>query len=185
MTTLEALTVAIDSHPPTHGHTRRVRASAVTLARAMGVTDPSMLDAIDQAAFLHDVGKLAVPDQICNKPGRLTEYEYEVMKQHVEFGVALLATLPLPSPVLPIVKSHHENWNGTGYPQGLRGDDIPLGARILSVVDCFDALTSERPYRSRLDPSGAIEIVVKQRGAMYDPTVVDAFVEMSACQPGH
>jgi HD-GYP domain-containing protein (c-di-GMP phosphodiesterase class II) len=101
------------------------------------------------------------------------------MKQHVDIGVAMLSPLPLPSPVVPIVHSHHENWNGTGYPQGLQGGEIPLGARILSVVDCFDALTSDRPYRSRLAATEAMHIVLERRGTMYDPAVVDTFVHMS------
>jgi putative nucleotidyltransferase with HDIG domain len=179
MTTLEALSLAIARDQGTHEHTQRVRTSAVSLARAVGVTDEAMIEAIDKAALLHDVGKLAVPERICNKPGRLTESEFEVMKQHVDIGVAMLSRVRLPGQVVPIVHSHHENWNGTGYPQGLQGCQIPLGARILSVVDCFDALTSDRPYRARLAPAEAMNIVVERRGTMYDPAIVDTFVHMS------
>jgi putative nucleotidyltransferase with HDIG domain len=178
MTTVEALTLAIARDQATHEHTQRVRTSAVSLARAFGVTDEAMIDAIDQAALLHDVGKLAVPPRICNKPGRLTNSEFEVMKQHVDIGVVMLSRVPLPEPVVPIVGSHHENWNGTGYPRGLQGREIPLGARILAVADCFDALTSDRPYRSRLDPATAMDIVVQRSGTMYDPDIVDTFVTL-------
>ena len=179
MTTVEALTTAIARDTVTNEHTQRVRASAVSLARAFGVTDEETIEAIDKAALLHDVGKLAVPARICNKPGRLTPSEFELMKQHVDIGVAMLSRVPLPSTVVPIVHCHHENWNGTGYPQGLQGPEIPLGARILAVVDCFDALTSDRPYRARLPLTKALEIVLERRGTMYDPAIVDTFVHMS------
>ena len=121
MTTVEALTLAIARDTATIEHTQRVRTAAVNLARAVGVTDEALIEAIDKAALLHDVGKLAVHERICNKPGRLTASEFEVMKQHVDIGVAMLSRVLLPSPVVPIVHSHHENWNGTGYPQGLQG----------------------------------------------------------------
>jgi putative nucleotidyltransferase with HDIG domain len=178
MTTVEALTIAIARDQATLEHTQRVRTSAVSLARAFGVTDEAMIEAIDKAALLHDVGKLAVPSRICNKPGRLTESEFELMKQHVDIGVAMLSRVPLPGPVVPIVRCHHENWNGTGYPRGLQGSEIPLGARILAVADCFDALTSDRPYRSRLDPAAALDIVLERSGTMYDPEIVETFVTL-------
>ncbi len=185
MTTVEALTAAIAREQPILEHTQRVRASAVSLAREVGVTDQAMIEAIEKAALLHDVGKLAVPSRICNKPGRLTESEFELMKQHVDIGVAMLSRVPLPGSVVPIVQSHHENWNGTGYPQVLQGDEIPLGARILAVADCFDALTSDRPYRSRLDPIVAMDIVIERSGTMYDPEIVDAFITLRERQTRH
>ena len=104
---------------------------------------------IEAAALLHDTGKLAVPEHILNKPGKLTAAEFEKMKRHVDVGADILSLVEFPYPVVPIVQCHHENWDGSGYPRGVAGEDIPIGARILSVVDCFDALTSDRPYRRR------------------------------------
>jgi diguanylate cyclase (GGDEF)-like protein len=124
------------------------------------------------------MGKLAVPDYILNKPGPLTPAEYERIKLHASAGADILSSIEFPFPVVPIVRHHHENWDGTGYPDGLKGTDIPLGARILSVVDCFDALTSDRPYRPRFSDGTALEIVLQRRGVMYDPVVVDAFVRV-------
>jgi putative nucleotidyltransferase with HDIG domain len=136
------------------------------------------VQAIMAAALLHDVGKLAVPEHILNKPGRLTGPEFEVMKRHAPAGAEILSVVGFPYPVVPIVRHHHESWDGTGYPDGISGEDIPIGARILSVVDCYDALTSHRPYRPRLEDSAALQIIVERRGTMYDPRVVDAFVKM-------
>ena len=157
-------------------HLERVRRYAITLARAICVADKSLLEAIDEAALFHDIGKLAIPEHILNKPGPLTQTEFDEMKQHVELGAAMLSVLSLRSTVVPIVRSHHENWDGSGYLCGLKGKAIPLGARILSVVDCFDALTSDRPYRSKLPAEEALVIVRERAGTMYDPVVVDTFV---------
>ena len=131
--------------------------------------------AIEAAALLHDMGKLAVPEYILNKPGPLTPAEFEKMKLHASVGADILSAIDFPYPVVPIVRHHHENWNGNGYPDGIAGTDIPIGARILSVVDCFDALTSDRPYRPRLSDREALEILAARRGTMYDPLVVDTF----------
>ena len=114
------------------------------------MTDELEVQAIKAASLLHDVGKLAIPEHILNKPGELTPAEYEMMKRHAPIGADILSAIDFPYPVAPIVRHHHENWDGTGYPDGLAGEDIPIGARILSVVDCYDALTSDRPYRPRL-----------------------------------
>ena len=140
----------------THGHIRRVQGAALGLARELGMTDEDTLKAIEAAALLHDTGKIAVPEHILNKPGKLTPAEFEKMKLHAPIGAEILSSIEFPYPVVPIVRHHHENWDGTGYPDGLRGTDIPLGARILSVVDCFDALTSDRPYRSRMTSEASI-----------------------------
>ena len=110
------------------------------------------------------MGKLAVPEYILNKPGKLTPAEFEKMKLHASVGADILSAIEFPYPVVPIVRHHHENWNGTGYPDGISGTDIPIGARILSVVDCFDALTSDRPYRPRLSDSEAVKILLERRG---------------------
>src|SRR5207302_10824336 len=162
----------------THGHIRRVQAYAVGLAKALGVTDPAQISAIEAASLLHDMGKLAVPEYILNKPGPLTPAEFEKMKLHASVGAGILSAIAFPYPVVPIVRHHHENWNGTGYPDGLRGSEIPVGARILSVVDCFDALTSDRPHRPRLSNDEAIEILMERRGSMYDPLIIDTFTKV-------
>lgn len=177
--TIETLAMAIDAKDDvTHSHVRRVQAYAVALAREIGVTDELTVKAIEAAALLHDTGKLAVPEHILNKPGRLTPAEFDEMKRHVDIGGDILALVDFPYPVVPIVRCHHENWDGTGYPRGVAGTDIPIGARILSVVDCFDALISDRPYRKRLTDEAALDILRERRGRMYDPQVVDAFIRI-------
>ena len=176
LSTIETLAMAIDAKDQiTHGHIRRVQAYAVGLARHVGVTDDSLLKAIEAAALLHDMGKLAIPEHILNKPGKLTPAEFEKMKLHAGIGADILSAIDFPYPVVPIVRHHHENWDGSGYPDGLSGTTIPIGARILSVVDCFDALTSDRPYRTKLTDQQALDILLERRGKMYDPLVVDTF----------
>jgi putative nucleotidyltransferase with HDIG domain len=181
LSTVETLATAIDAKDGvTHDHIRRVQSMAVALTRALGVADEAALKAIHAAALLHDTGKLAVPEHILNKPGKLTPAEFEQMKRHAAIGAEILSAVEFPYPVVPIVRHHHESWDGTGYPDGLKGDAIPLGARILSVVDCYDALTSDRPYRRALSDDDALAIVCERRGTMYDPAVVDAFVALQA-----
>jgi putative nucleotidyltransferase with HDIG domain len=173
---IEALAHAVDAKDEvTHDHTRRVQDETVRLARVLGVENEGDIQAIKAAALLHDVGKLAIPEHILNKPGRLTPAEFEIMKRHAPIGADILSVIGLPYVVAPIVRHHHEGWDGTGYPDGLSGDRIPLGSRILAVVDCFDALTSDRPYRPRMEDRDALQIVSDRRGTMYDPQVVDAF----------
>jgi putative nucleotidyltransferase with HDIG domain len=186
LSTIETLAMAIDAKDQvTHGHIRRVQRFAVGLARALGVTDDRQIRAIEAAALLHDMGKLAIPEFILNKPGRLTPREFAVMKTHAAVGADLLSSIQFPYPVVPIVRHHHESWDGSGYPDGIKGADIPLGARILSVVDCYDALTSDRPYRPALAPEAALDILLQRRGRMYDPLIVDTFVrEHSALSVG-
>jgi diguanylate cyclase (GGDEF)-like protein/putative nucleotidyltransferase with HDIG domain len=179
LSTIETLAMAIDAKDQvTHGHIRRVQAYAGGLARAIGIRDHQILKAIEAAALLHDMGKLAIPEHILNKPGKLSEAEFAKMKLHASVGADILSAIDFPYPVVPIVRHHHENWDGTGYPTGLRGTDIPIGARILSVVDCFDALTSDRPYRPALSDQQALSILLERRGTMYDPLVVDTFVQV-------
>ena len=181
LSTIETLAMAIDAKDQiTHGHIRRVQRYAVSLARYIGITDSSLISAIEAASLLHDMGKLAVPEYILNKPGKLTPAEFERMKLHASVGADILSAIDFPYPVVPIVRHHHECWNGAGYPDGLAGVAIPIGARILAVVDCFDALTSDRPYRPRLSDDEAIMIVLDRRGSMYDPVVVDAFIAIHA-----
>jgi len=179
LSTVETLAMAIDAKDDvTHSHVRRVQTYAVGLARALKVTDEPTLKAIEAAALLHDTGKLAIPEHILNKPGRLTAPEFEKMKQHVDIGADILSLVEFPYPVVPIVRCHHENWDGSGYPRGIAGTQIPIGARILSVVDCFDALTSDRPYRRALSNEDALAILRERRGSMYDPLAVDTFIEI-------
>jgi len=175
--TVEALANAVDAKDRyTHGHIRRVQAYAVALAESMGVTDERELMGIKAGALLHDIGKIAIPEFILNKPTVLTETEYEKMKIHPAVGAVMLKDIEFPYPVLPLVKSHHERWDGNGYPEGLKGEEIPLSARILSLVDCYDALTTNRPYRSPMSPPQIIELFRKESGRAYDPNVVESFV---------
>jgi putative nucleotidyltransferase with HDIG domain len=179
ISTIETLATAIDAKDQvTHGHIRRVQQWALALAAELGVHDPGQMKAIEAAALLHDMGKLVVPEHILNKPGRLTPGEFDKMKRHASVGADILSSVRFPYPVVPIVRYHHENWDGTGYPSGLRGVAIPIGARILAVVDCFDALTSDRPYRKALSDEEAVAILVQRRGTMYDPMVVDMFLQV-------
>ena len=177
--TVETLAIAVDAKDQvTHGHVRRVQRHTLALARALGLVDSIELKALEAASLLHDVGKLAIPDHILNKPGALTSTEYATMKTHANIGATILATVHFPFPVVPIVRHHHENWDGSGYPDGISGEHIPLGARILMVVDCFDAVTSDRPYRRKLSDDDGIAILHSRRGTMYDPRVVDTFVAL-------
>jgi putative nucleotidyltransferase with HDIG domain len=178
LSTIETLAMAVDAKDQvTHGHIRRVQKYALGLANALDLHDEKQIKAIEAAALLHDMGKLAIPEYILNKPGRLTTAEFDKMKLHAGIGADILSAIDFPYPVIPIVRHHHENWDGTGYPGGLRGTSIPLGARILSVVDCYDALTSDRPYRPKLTSEDALRVVIERRGTMYDPIVVDAFAK--------
>jgi putative nucleotidyltransferase with HDIG domain len=184
LSTVETLAMAIDAKDDvTHSHVVRVQAYAGVLARALGIVDELDLKAIEAAALLHDTGKLAVPEHILNKPGKLTDAEFERMKRHVDVGADILSLVHFPYPVVPIVRAHHENWDGSGYPRGIGGEDIPIGARILSVVDCFDALTSDRPYRGRMTEAAALDILRERSGRMYDPRVVAAFIEVYRSVP--
>ena len=184
LSTIETLAMAIDAKDQvTHGHIRRVQTQATSLAKEVGVRDENLLKAIEAAALLHDMGKLAVPEYILNKPGKLTEAEFEKMKLHASVGADILSAIDFPYPVVPIVRHHHENWDGSGYPAGIRGTDIPIGARILSVVDCFDALTSDRPYRPKLSDEEALAILKERRGTMYDPMIVDTFFKVHPTTP--
>ena len=179
LSTVETLATAIEAKDGvTHDHIRRVQHASVALARAVGVRDELMIKAIEAAALLHDTGKLAVPEHILNKPGKLTASEFDQMKRHVDVGADILSAIDFPYPVVPIVRCHHESWDGSGYPRGIRGDEIPIGARILSVVDCYDALTSDRPYRRALDREAAVAVLLERRGTMYDPLIVDTFIRI-------
>ena len=171
--TIEALSLAIEAKDhTTHDHLRRVQVYAVEIARDLGLNQ-DQLNAIRAAAMLHDIGKLAVPEHILSKPGRLTPEEFEKMKIHPIVGAEILDRVQFPYPVVPIVRSHHEKWDGSGYPDGLKSEGIPIGARILSAVDCFDALASERPYRKALTPQESMSTLMAEKGRSFDPRVVD------------
>jgi diguanylate cyclase (GGDEF)-like protein/putative nucleotidyltransferase with HDIG domain len=175
--TIEALAIAIDAKDQTtHEHVRRVQIYAAGLARIFGLSEAE-IEALRAGALLHDVGKLAVPDHILNKPGKLTPAEFEKMKIHTTVGAEILGRVRFPYPVVPIVRYHHERWDGKGYPEGLRGEAIPMTARILSVVDCFDAVREDRPYRCGLTREQAINLLLEGRGSQFDPRVIDAFLE--------
>ena len=171
--TIEGLALAIDAKDhTTHSHLHRVRTYAVEIARDMKLS-PEELDALRAAALLHDIGKLAVPDHIINKPGRLTPEEFEKMKIHPVVGAEILEKVAFPYPVAPIVRAHHERWNGEGYPDGLKGEQIPIGARILAAVDCLDALASDRQYRRALPLKEAMAQVAAEAGHSFDPNVIE------------
>src|SRR5271169_4652813 len=173
MRTIEALALAIEAKDhTTHTHLQRVRTYAVEVAKELGLGE-DQIEALRAAALLHDIGKLAVPEHIINKPGRLTPEEFEKMKVHPLVGAEILDRVAFPYPVAPIVRSHHERWDGSGYPEGLRGQEIPIGARILAAVDCLDALASHRQYRPALPLGEAMAKVKEKAGTWFDPQVVE------------
>ena len=172
MRTIEALALAIEAKDhTTHTHLQRVRTYAVEVAKELNLAE-EQIEALRAAALLHDIGKLAVPEQIINKPGKLTPEEFEKMKVHPLVGAEILDRVAFPYPVAPIVRAHHERWDGTGYPEGLAGEGIPIGARILAAVDCLDALASHRQYRPALPLSEAMAKVKEKSGTWFDPKIV-------------
>ena len=171
--TIEALALAIEAKDhTTHEHLQRVRVYAIEVAKELGVTGPE-LEALHAAALLHDIGKLAVPEHIISKPGRLSPEEFEKMKIHTLVGAEILERVRFPYPVVPIVRAHHEKWDGSGYPLGLKGAEIPIGARILSAVDYLDALASDRQYRRALPLKDVMQKLAAESGKSFDPKVVD------------
>lgn len=190
--TIEALALAIEAKDQnTHDHLERVRVYAVEVGKILGLPD-NQLEALRAAALLHDIGKLAVPEHIISKPAKLTPEEFEKMKIHPIVGAEILERVQFPYPVVPIVRSHHERWDGTGYPDGLKAEEIPIGARILSAVDCLDALATDRSYRQAVPLDEAMRRVAAQAGRAYDPRVVAILQEnyrqleeMVRAQSGH
>jgi putative nucleotidyltransferase with HDIG domain len=176
--TLHALVTALDFRDnETHGHSWRVVEYAMLVARKLGLEEPD-LTWVRRGAILHDVGKIGVSDSILRKPGKLDEGEWEEMRKHPEMGYRMLQHIRFLQPALDIVLSHQERWDGTGYPRGLKGEAIPLGARIFAVVDTFDAMTSDRPYRPALSIERAVEEVRTFSGTQFDPRVADAFLSI-------
>ncbi|HKP13410.1 MAG TPA: diguanylate cyclase [Blastocatellia bacterium] len=175
--TIEALAIAIDvKDETTHEHVRRVQIYATGMAHAFNLPDVEV-EALKAGALLHDIGKLAVPDYILNKPTQLTHAEFEKMKVHTTVGAEILERVGFPYPVVPVVRHHHERWDGTGYPDGLRGEELPMTARILAVVDCFDAAREDRQYRKGLTREEAVALIRSGSGTKYDPQVVGVFLE--------
>ena len=178
LATIEALALAIDAKEQTaQSHIRRVQVYAAGLAQSLGMPD-NEIQGVKTAALLHDIGKLAVPEHILAKPGPLTQEEFQKIRLHPQVGAEIISAVPFPYPVAPLILSHHERWDGKGYPQGLKGDEIPLGARVLSVVDYFDALTSERPYHRPMAHDSALALLQQEAGKALDPDIVHRFVAM-------
>jgi diguanylate cyclase (GGDEF)-like protein/putative nucleotidyltransferase with HDIG domain len=178
LATIEALALAIDAKDQTsQSHIRRVQLYAAEVAKALGMSEND-IQGVKTAALLHDIGKLAVPEHILSKPGPLTPEEFQKIRAHPKVGADIVSSVPFPYPVAPLILSHHERWDGKGYPAGLKGEEIPLGARILSVVDYFDALMAERPYHKAMSSESAINLLQQEAGRGLDPTVVDKFIEL-------
>src|ERR1700681_2742688 len=172
--TIESLALAIEAKDHTsHKHLQRVRVFAVEVAKELGFPE-NEIEALRAAALLHDIGKLAIPEHIINKPGHLTPEEFEKMKIHTVVGAEILERVAFPYPVAPIVRSHHERWDGTGYPDGLKGEQIPMGARVLAAVDCLDAMSSHRQYQNAVSLDAAMEKVASMSGTAFEPKIVEA-----------
>ena len=175
--TLEVLTALIAAKEiDTTSHCRRVGALAAGLAFTIGL-DPGQVEAVRQTAQIHDLGKISIPDEILNKPGRLTDDEFAVVKRHPRAGHRLLTAFPELGFTLPGVLHHHERWDGQGYPNRLRGEEIPLDSRIIAVVDSFDAMCSDRPYSKARSEGEAVDEVMRCAGSQFDPSVAEAFVD--------
>lgn len=175
--TAEALATAIDAKDQTtHCHVRRVQVYAAGLGKVLGLGS-SEIAALKAGALLHDIGKLAVPAHIINKPGRLTPAEFEKMKIHTTVGAQILSRIDFPYPVTPIVRHHHEQWDGHGYPDGLKGEQIPITARIISVVDSFDSVREDRPFRRGMTRDEALAFILRDSGSHFDPNVVELFIK--------
>ncbi len=178
MRTVESLALAVDAKDQTtYGHIRRVKVYATGLAKLVGIKNPDELKAIETGALLHDIGKLAIDDYILNKPGRLSKQEFEKIKMHATAGDEILQQIRFPFPAAKYVRYHHERWDGQGYPDGLKGEEIPLGARILSIADAFDAIRFSRPYKLSIVQDEAVEILRSQSGTVYDPKLIQLFLE--------
>ncbi len=178
LATIEALARAIDAKDhATQSHIRRVQVFAAGLAKTAGL-NASEIQGVKTAALLHDIGKLAVPEHILSKPGPLTEEEFQKIRIHPQVGAEIIAAVPFPYPVAPLILSHHERWDGKGYPQGLAGEDIPTGARVLTIVDYYDAVTSERPYHKALSHDLAITLMRREAGLALDPKLVEMFINI-------
>lgn len=176
--TVKAVTTIGEKRDPyTAGHQRRVTELALAIAREMNLS-PERIEGLNVAGMLHDVGKISVPSDILNKPGRLSEGEFMVIKSHPQISYDILKTIDFPWPVAQIAYQHHERIDGSGYPRGLKGKNILLEAKILSVADVVEAIASHRPYRPALGVDVALEEISKNKGRLYDPNVVDACLKL-------
>jgi diguanylate cyclase (GGDEF)-like protein/putative nucleotidyltransferase with HDIG domain len=178
LATIEALARAIDAKDQmAHSHIRRVQTFAAGLARAIGLS-ASDTQGVKTAALLHDIGKLAIPEHILSKPGPLSDEEFQKIRIHPQIGAEIIAGVPFPYPVTPLILSHHERWDGNGYPNGLAGEAIPIGARILAIVDYYDAVTSERPYHRALSHEAGLRLLQEEAGRALDPQLVQTFIDI-------
>jgi HD-GYP domain-containing protein (c-di-GMP phosphodiesterase class II) len=180
--TVKALAAAIDGKDPyTRGHSERVSRFSLAIGESLGLPDDEM-EKLRISALLHDVGKIAIEDNILKKPAALTDEEFEIMKQHPQRGYKIMSQIPAMKDFLPGMYMHHEMMDGRGYPQGLKGDQIPMQARIVSVADTFDAMTTDRPYQKGMSLEDALARIKTFVGTRYDPQVVEALVR--ACESG-
>jgi HD-GYP domain-containing protein (c-di-GMP phosphodiesterase class II) len=176
--TLKALGSALDTRDPeTQEHATRVVTNALRLGKALEMSRQALV-ALERGAVLHDVGKIGVPDGILMKPARLSNAEWHCMRSHAEIGYDMLASISFLAEALPIIRFHHENYDGSGYPEGLSGEDIPPGARLFAVVDALDAMTSDRPYRRAMPLAEAVAEITRCAGTQFDPAIVAALVRL-------
>jgi putative nucleotidyltransferase with HDIG domain len=175
LATVRSLAAAIEARDAyTRGHSDRVAAHALATARELGLAEEQLM-ALEIASYLHDIGKIGIPEAILGKPGRLDEAEFAHMKEHVTIGAGILSQVSFPWPVAPVVRHHHERWDGRGYPGGLAADEIPLLARIVTVADSYEAMTSDRPYRAACTPAYALAELRAHTGTQFDARIVAAF----------
>jgi HD-GYP domain-containing protein (c-di-GMP phosphodiesterase class II) len=179
-TTIEGWSRALDLRDKeTEGHTQRVTDMTLRLARAMGLSEEELVH-VKHGALLHDIGKMGIPDHILLKPGALNDEEWEIMRKHPIYAYDLLSPIPYLHPALAIPYTHHEKWDGTGYPRGLKGDEIPLAARIFALADVCDALLSDRPYRKGWSKERVMRFIAEQSGKHFDPQVVECFLRLES-----
>jgi putative nucleotidyltransferase with HDIG domain len=176
--TIRAFALAVEAKDEyTHGHSENVMKYTVVLARHLGLPD-SEIELVKYAGLLHDIGKIGISEAILNKAAKLTPEEFDQIKKHPELGARIIADVPSLKALVPMVLHHHEFYNGGGYPMGIKENEIPFGARILSVSDAYEAMTSDRPYRKSLPQDTAFDILLKERGRQFDPQIVDAFLDI-------
>jgi putative nucleotidyltransferase with HDIG domain len=176
--TLTALSSALDVRDrETEGHSSRVSRLACLLAEGIGL-DGDQVKALERGALLHDIGKIGISDTILHKPGKLTEEEWKAMRIHPDIGARIVEGIPFLQETLPVIRYHHERWDGSGYPNGLQGKDIPTQARIFAVADVFDALTSKRTYRTKSSAEDAMQYMRDQSGILFDPDIVEALTRL-------
>jgi putative nucleotidyltransferase with HDIG domain len=176
--TLTALARTVDAKSPwTAGHSERVTEQALKIGQVMGLT-PDELEDLHRGALLHDIGKIGIPVALLDKPGRLTDEEYDIIKQHPRIGARIVEPIAAYASVIPMVLQHHEHFNGRGYPDGVAGEELSVGARILAVADVYDALISDRPYRKGMEMEKTLSIIKENSGTQFDPNAVEAFLKV-------